>query len=84
MGSSGWLFVAVKGEKNGGHAYIDSAVEAGAVAILGNDSTRKGEGFGSGARHGWLALYLFGGLALVPVQDDDHSIEGTLPGSGRS
>ena len=31
----GMIFVAVKGEKSDGHAYIDAAVRAGAVAVVG-------------------------------------------------
>ncbi|MCK5862750.1 MAG: UDP-N-acetylmuramoyl-L-alanyl-D-glutamate--2,6-diaminopimelate ligase, partial [Candidatus Hydrogenedentes bacterium] len=36
----GALFVAVAGEKMDGHAYIDLAVQAGAVAILGNNEAQ--------------------------------------------
>jgi len=36
----GALFIAVKGEKSDGHSYIDAAVKAGAVAVLGDDITR--------------------------------------------
>jgi len=34
--AAGTLFVAVAGEKNDGHAYVEAAVQAGAAAILGN------------------------------------------------
>ena len=40
----GALFVAVAGEKNDGHNYINAAVQAGAVAILGNDAAHEGGG----------------------------------------
>ncbi len=36
----GTLFVAVKGEATDGHNFINTAVQSGAVAILGNDASR--------------------------------------------
>ena len=40
----GALFVAVAGEKSDGHSYINAAVQAGAVAILGNDIAHESGG----------------------------------------
>ena len=56
--TKGSLFVAVRGTAVDGHAYMDSAIEKGAVAIVceeapsliweGRCSVYRGEGFGGG------------------------------------
>ena len=49
--TKGSLFVAVRGTAVDGHAYMDSAIEKGAVAIVcgGEMLVYRGEGFGGGA-----------------------------------
>ena len=40
--ASGSLFVAVKGERVDGHRYVAQAIEAGAAAIVGQESVERG------------------------------------------
>lgn len=56
--TKGSLFVAVRGTAVDGHAYMDSAIEKGAVAIVCEEAPSyleemlvyRGEGFGGGTR----------------------------------
>src|SRR5688572_7595928 len=40
--TSGSLFIAVKGERVDGHAYVKQAIQAGAAAIIGQESVDAG------------------------------------------